>query len=68
MGSKKSPAPVAPQPTFTQVAEKPREPIERTASSAVARDRAEGNTSAELLAGAPSEDDPAKKTQASLMG
>jgi hypothetical protein len=50
MGSKKSPAPAAPQPTFTPVAQAPAQPIERAATSAEARDRAAGNPDPNLLA------------------
>lgn len=69
MGKKSSPAPAAPAPTFTQVEQKPTEPIQRAATNAEARDRAASNPGAELLGGAASpEDEAARRSQASMMG
>ena len=68
MGKSKSPAPVeAPKPALTPIQQKPAEPIQRNATSAEARDRADKNASANLL----TETSPIDETQAnraSMMG
>lgn len=62
MGSKKAPAPApAPQPTFTPVAQEPTKPIERTASNANARDRAEGNADQQNLLASQTDETTGKK-------
>lgn len=66
MGSKSAPPPAAPQPTFTPVAQEPAKPIERAATNANARERADANPEANLLAAKP--DEQAAGTKAGLMG
>ena len=69
MGKSKSPAPQpVPQPTITPVQQKPVEPINRTATSAEARDRADQNKSADLLAASPEDEQAKAGAQASMMG
>jgi len=69
MGKSKSPAPQpVPQPTITPVQQKPVEPINRTATSAEARDRVDQNKSADLLANPDDEQAKTNASQASMMG
>lgn len=67
MGKKSSPPPEAPKPVFTPVEQKPAEPIQRTATNAEARDRADKNNSASLLTEASAIDEP-QANRASMMG
>lgn len=69
MGKSKSPAPIpVPQPTVTPVAQKPAEPINRTAATAEAQDRVASNKSAELLAPGADDEQSRKATgQAGMM-
>lgn len=64
-GSKSSAPAAAPAPTFTQVEQKPAEPINRAATNAEARDRAASNASANLLSPTTTEE---QQRAAALMG